>query len=355
MANVFGNKLKVSIFGESHGNGIGVVIDGLPSGQNLDMAAIQAEMQRRAPGKNALATPRKEADKVEILSGVFNGATTGAPLCGVIYNTNTRSGDYTPDLPRPGHADFTANAKFGGFQDYRGGGHFSGRITAPLTFAGAVAKQVLAGGGVIIGSHIKNIAGICDDSFGTQITEKQLLKLCGEEFPLLRPEKAEEMTEAILTARQGGDSVGGIIECAAVGLPAGIGSPFFESMESRISAMMFSIPAVKGIEFGLGFGFADIKGSVANDAFAKDENGKIITLTNNNGGINGGITNGMPLVFSVCVKPTPSIAKPQTTVNMKTGESETLCIHGRHDPCIVIRALPVVEAGLAICLLDSLL
>lgn len=354
MANVWGNRCKVSIFGESHGVGIGIVIDGLPAGQQLDMEAIRAEMARRAPGSSEFATPRREADEVEILSGVFEGKTTGAPLCGIIRNKNTRSGDYEKDLPRPGHADYTAYVKYGGFADYRGGGHFSGRITAPLTFAGAVAKQFLSAAGVVIGSHIAAIGTVKDQTFSAEIDPHALLQLGTSRFPLLDESKAEEMQQLIRAARGDKDSVGGIIECAVVGLPAGVGSPFFESLESRLSSMMFSVPAVKGIEFGDGFAISEMRGSEANDAFYMDGD-TVRTRTNHNGGINGGISNGMPVTFRLAVKPTPSISKKQETVDLSVNKDAELEIHGRHDPCIVVRAVPVVEAAAALVLLDSLL
>ncbi|MDO5602249.1 MAG: chorismate synthase [Oscillospiraceae bacterium] len=354
MANVWGNRCKVSIFGESHGPGLGVVIDGLPAGQTLDMEAVRAEMARRAPGTSAFATPRREADEVEILSGLFEGKTTGAPLCGIIRNHNTRSQDYEKDLPRPGHADYTAFVKYGGFADYRGGGHFSGRITAPLTFAGAVAKQFLSAAGVTVGAHIASIADVQDARFGTEIDPHMLLRLGASAFPVLDEEKAPLMQARIQQARQSADSVGGVIECAACGLPAGTGSPFFESLESRLSSMLFSVPAVKGIEFGDGFALTQLRGSEANDAFYIKEGG-VATKTNHNGGINGGISNGMPLVLRVAVKPTPSIAKEQDTVDLATMTQAKLTVHGRHDPCIVVRAVPVIEAAVAIVLLDALL
>jgi chorismate synthase len=267
---------------------------------------------------------------VEILSGIFEGRTTGAPLCGIIRNTNTRSKDYHPELPRPGHADLAAYIKYNGFADYRGGGHFSGRITGPLTFAGALCKQILEEKGIKISAKIIRLAGIEGDG--------------------LTP----EMEAAVLDAKEQLDSVGGVISCEITGLPAGLGSPFFGSAESRLSAMMFSVPAVKGIEFGAGFSIADMRGSKANDPIAI-EDGKFYTKSNNNGGINGGITNGMPLTFRVAIKPTPSIAQKQETVNLATMENETLEIHGRHDPCIVPRAVPVIEAAAAICILDMTL
>ena len=353
--NVWGEKFKISIFGESHGEGIGVVIDGIPSGTELDLSEIRREMERRAPGKNLLSTARQEADEVKILSGFYNGKTTGTPLAGVIFNTDARSRDYTPELIRPGHADYTGFSKYGESHDFRGGGHFSGRITAPLVFAGAIAKQVLKKQGIIIGAHLLRIGSISDTPFDMVNPDIEVIKeLADKEFPVISSEASVDMQKLILKKRSELDSVGGVLECAAIGLPCGIGSPFFDSVESRISSMMFSIPAVKGIEFGEGFGFADMSGFEANDSFYTD--GKIIkTRTNNNAGINGGITNGMPVVFRVVIKPTASIAKTQQTVNIKTMENTELSVHGRHDPCIAHRAVSVVEAGTAIAFLDMLL
>lgn len=352
--NTWGERIKISIFGESHGEGIGVVIDGIPAGTELDMEEIEREMQRRAPGRNAMSTARSEADQVRILSGFFQGRTTGTPLAGVIFNTNTRSRDYTPELLRPGHADYTGFVKYGSAHDWRGGGHFSGRITAPLVFAGAVAKQVLLKHGIVIGAHIKTLGTIEDTPFdAVHLTKEDLQKLRDRAFPAQSEESVAAMQAYILEKKQELDSVGGVIECGMVGLPAGLGDPFFGSAESRISSMMFSIPAVKGVAFGEGFHFAAMTGSEANDAFYA-EDGTVKTKTNHNAGINGGITNAMPIVFTVAVKPTPSIAKPQQTVNIKTMENTELSIHGRHDPCIVHRAVPVVEAGAAIAVLDML-
>ena len=352
--NTWGERIKISIFGESHGEGIGVVIDGIPAGTELDMEEIEREMQRRAPGRNAMSTARSEADQVRILSGFFQGRTTGTPLAGVIFNTNTRSRDYTPELLRPGHADYTGFVKYGSAHDWRGGGHFSGRITAPLVFAGAVAKQVLLKHGIVIGAHIKTLGTIEDTPFdAVHLTKEDLQKLRDRAFPAQSEESTAAMQAYILEKKQELDSVGGVIECGMVGLPAGLGDPFFGSAESRISSMMFSIPAVKGVAFGEGFHFAAMTGSEANDAFYA-EDGTVKTKTNHNAGINGGITNAMPIVFTVAVKPTPSIAKPQQTVNIKTMENTELSIHGRHDPCIVHRAVPVVEAGAAIAVLDML-
>lgn len=350
--SVFGENIKITIFGESHGGGIGAVIDGLPPGEELDEAEIAREMLRRAPGGSPLSTPRSEADKVEILSGIFNSKTTGAPLCGIIRNQNTRSSDYKPDKPRPGHADLTAYLKYTGFADYRGSGHFSGRITAPLVFAGAVCKQILMRRGIYIGAHIESIETVYDDRF-TEPSAEELEALTQSGFPLLSETVRKAMEDRILEAKANGDSVGGIVECAATGVPAGLGGPYFDSMESRIAAFMYAIPAVKGVEFGAGFDISRMTGSRANDPIRISDGG-IYTETNNNGGILGGISNGMPLIFRVAVKPTPSIAAEQHTVDLNTMENSSVSVSGRHDPCIVPRAVPVVEAGLAICLLDAL-
>lgn len=352
--NTWGSKIKVSIFGESHGGGIGAVIDGIPSGMTIDTEFIKSEMQRRAPGQNRLSTPRKEADEVEILSGVFDGKTTGTPICGIIRNTNTRSKDYNKNLLRPGHADFTGFMRYGKSHDFRGGGHFSGRITAGLVFAGAIAKQVLKMQGITIGSHIKSIHNISEKSFLDidDLSTELLNRLTAKAFPVIDEEIGNAMQEEILTASADKDSVGGIIECAVIGAKPGWGAPFFASAESLISSIMFSIPAVKGIEFGRGFDMASMYGSEANDPFVTD--GKnIFTETNNNGGINGGITNGMPVVFSVAVKPTPSIAKLQNTVDIEKMENTTIEINGRHDPCIVQRAAVVIECAAALAILES--
>ncbi|MCI5892548.1 MAG: chorismate synthase [Clostridiales bacterium] len=353
--NIWGTNIKLSIFGESHGNGIGIVIDGLPSGTKLDLDLIEREMERRAPGRNSVSTSRREKDSVEILSGFVGGVTTGTPLCGMIRNTNTISKHYERDLLRPGHADYTGFQKYGDSHDYRGGGHFSGRITAPLVFAGAVAKQILKTHGITVGSHIIKISDICDEKFDSvNIDAKLLEELSKKDFPVCSESKAELMKTAILNAKNNCNSVGGIVECAVVGMPVGKGSPFFGSIESRISSMMFSVPAVKGIEFGAGFGFADMDGKSANDEFYI-ENGVIKTYSNNNAGINGGISNGMPIVFDVVMKPTPSISQVQRTVDISKMENAEIEIHGRHDPCIVHRGAVVVENAAAVAILDVLL
>ncbi len=348
MSGVWGKNIRLSMFGESHGPAIGVIVDGLPPGFEVDWGAVRREMDRRAPGRDSVSTPRRERDEWELLSGMFQGKTTGAPLCAIIRNENTRSGDYAPELLRPGHADYTALVKYGGHADYCGGGHFSGRLTAPLVFAGAIARQILGGYGVEVGAHISRVYDISD----VEMPPEHIPEASKKPFPVYDDEAGERMRAAILKAKAEGDSVGGIIECAALGLPAGLGEPFFDSLESSIAAMMFSIPAVKGIEFGGGFGLSGMRGSRANDGMYF-EDGAVKLRTNHNGGINGGISNGSPLVFRVAVKPTPTIATPQETVNMNTKESVRASFGGRHDPCIVPRAVPVVEAGLALCLLDA--
>lgn len=353
--NVWGENLKLSIFGESHGRGIGIVVDGIPAGTELDLDEIRREMLRRAPGRDSLSTARHEPDTPEILSGYYNGKTTGTPLAAVIFNTDTRSRDYTPELIRPGHADLTGFAKYGKSHDFRGGGHFSGRITAPLVFAGAIAKQVLKRQNITVGAHITRIGNISDSGFNPIDIDLELLdRLAHKDFPVIDDNAAEKMKALITEKKSELDSVGGIIECAVCGVPCGIGNPFFGSVESRISSMMFSVPAVKGIEFGAGFKFADMCGSEANDAFYCDGD-TVKTKTNNNAGINGGITNGMPVIFRTVIKPTPSIAKTQQTVNLKTMENTELSIHGRHDPCIVHRAVSVIEAAAALVILDMMI
>jgi chorismate synthase len=348
--NVWGNKLKLSIFGESHGKAIGIVVDGLPPGERIDMAEVAREMSRRAPGRGDLSTARTEKDEVEILSGVNENRTTGFPVCGVIYNVDARSSGYDAKL-RPGHADWTAFLKYGGFADMRGGGHFSGRLTAPLVFAGSLAKQVLSRRGVEIYARIVSIGEISDPRAPSSPEEYRALSR--GDFPA-SPSAAEAMRQEIGSSREEEDSVGGIVEAVAFGLPGGLGEPFFGSMESSIASLLFSVPAVKGVEFGDGFRLAAMRGSSANDALRVDE-GKITARTNHNGGILGGITNGMPVTVRAAIKPTPSIARPQESVDAATMEETTLRIAGRHDPCIVPRAAPVVEACVTLCALDALL
>lgn len=357
MSGMWGNKLKVSIFGESHGVGIGITIDGLPSGVEIDLEEVMKEMARRAPGKSNLSTARKEADAPEILSGFFEGKTTGTPLCAVIRNADMRSKDYgkLKDLMRPGHGDYPGFVRYNGFNDYRGGGSFSGRITAPLVFAGAVCKQVLESKGINIGAHVKSIENIQDKSFyDVELSKELLAELKTKELPLLISEKEEEMRNTILKAKKEQDSVGGTIECTVLGINPGIGNPFFDSVESTLAHLMFSVPAVKGIEFGKGFDMSRLRGSDCNDEYYYDgENVK--TYTNNNGGITGGITNGMPILFKVGIKPTPSISKTQRTIDIVEKKESDLVIEGRHDPCIVQRAVPVIEAVTAIGILDLVL
>lgn len=357
MSGVWGDYLKLSIFGESHGKGIGIVVNGLAPGIELDLEFIRKELQRRAPGKSTLSTSRREEENFEILSGYFENKTTGAPLCFMIWNKDQHSTDYEElkDTPRPGHADYTAGCKYSGFNDYRGGGHFSGRLTASLVLAGAVAKQILAKKEIVVGSHILSIGEVGEEHFDPVTTSPEILQELREmDFPVLQKDKGAHMQERILGVKAEHDSIGGIVETAVVGLPVGIGSPFFDSVESKLAHLIFSIPAVKGIEFGAGFNISERRGSEANDQFVFRE-GLVKTLTNNNGGIQGGITNGMPLIFRTAFKPTPSIGKEQRTINVITQEEVTLKIKGRHDPCIVPRAVPVVEAVAALALLDLMM
>ena len=356
MSSTYGEKIKISVFGESHGGGIGVVIDGLPAGEAIDFDAVLAQMARRAPGRDKTATPRKESDTPRVLSGMLGNVLTGAPLCAVIENTNTRSQDYGDLLakPRPGHSDYTAYIKYHGANDIRGGGHFSGRITAPLVFAGAVCRQLLERRGIQIAAHIQSVGSIHDKPFDPVAVPSALIKrLSASSFALI-DESAEEAVRAeIEAARLAQDSVGGMIECAVTGLPAGVGEPMFDGLEGAIAKAVFGVPAVKGIEFGAGFALAAMRGSRANDAFCY-QNGHVVTETNHCGGILGGIANGMPLIFRCAVKPTPSISQPQKTVDLQTGENTVLTIHGRHDPCIVPRAVPVIEAVTALAIINEL-
>ena len=344
-----GQRLRLSIFGQSHSEAIGMTLDGLPAGIPVDLDALQGFLNRRAPGRNDWSTPRREEDRPEFLCGLKDGHTCGAPLTAIIHNNNTRPKDYSQlkITPRPGHADYTAEIKYRGYQDFSGGGHFSGRLTAPLCVAGGILKQVLQMRGVTVDARIKAIAGIADNSpFAASVAEK--------EFPVVDDMIGAQMREAIAKARAEGDSVGGVIECVVRGLPAGIGEPMFDGLENQIARAVFAVPAVKGIEFGAGFEAAALRGSENNDAFCVRD-GKIETVTNHAGGILGGISNGMPVVFRVAVKPTPSIAKEQQSVNLNSMERSALRIEGRHDPCIVPRAVPVIEAAAAIAITDLLL
>ncbi|MBR3836184.1 MAG: chorismate synthase [Clostridia bacterium] len=351
MSCSFGEKFKITIFGQSHSEAIGVVIDGVPAGITLDNERIADFMARRAPGKTAYSTKRNESDTPEIISGIVDGVTCGTPICAIIKNSDQHSKDYSKLrlLPRPSHSDFPAFLKHNGFNDIRGGGNFSGRMTAPMCFAGAVAMQILEENGIKIGAHIEKIAGVCDSRFNPVYPELSLLD--GKDFPLIDDGAKGKMLQAIEAARLDCDSVGGVIECAVTGLPVGAGEPMFDGVENVMARAMFAIPAIKGIEFGNGFDCADLKGSENNDEFVVTD-GKITTKTNNHGGILGGLTSGMPVIFRVAVKPTPSISKPQMTVNLETKTAEELVIGGRHDPCIVPRAVPCVEAATAIAILN---
>ena len=357
MSSCWGNKVKISIFGESHGKGIGVVVDNLPSGEKIDWEQVLMYMGRRAPGKDKTATPRLEKDFPNILSGMLDYTTTGTPLCAVIENTNTRSGDYGNLLtsPRPGHGDYPGFIRYNGFNDIRGGGHFSGRLTAPIVFAGSICRQILEKRGVKIASHIYSIGNVKDEAFNPVCVDNELIeKLNHLAFPVIDSTVEDKMREYVEQARLNQDSTGGIIECVATGMPAGVGSPMFGGVENLISSIIFGIPAIKGIEFGAGFDITKMYGSQANDQYAYDDMGNVITLTNNNGGITGGITNGMPILFRTAIKPTPSISQPQNTVDLVKKENTQLVIHGRHDPCIVPRATVVVESALAIALMNLL-
>ena len=352
MRNSFGNNISVTLFGESHGQMIGATLDGIPAGIKLDREHITKKLAQRKPyGK--ISTSRHEDDEPMIISGVFDGFTTGTPITVLIENKNTNSKDYSllKDCPRPSHADYTAFIKYGEHRDYRGGGHFSGRLTAPLVSVGAILESILADKDIYIGTHIKNLAGIQDRDFSN--FSEDISSLSQALFPVLSDESSTLMVSRIEEAASCGDSVGGILETAVIGLPAGVGEPWFDTLEGQLAHILFSVPAVKGVEFGLGFGFAEVTGSAANDEF-RIENEKIFTTTNNNGVINGGISNGMPLVFKTAIKPTPSIFKEQNTVNLKTMENTTVNIHGRHDPAIIHRARPVIDAVTAIAVTDML-
>lgn len=339
------------IFGESHGPAIGVVLEDVPSGIVFDEEFIAAELLRRATGKNALSTSRREKDQVEVLSGVFEGKTTGTPLCMMIRNGDQHSGDYEAlrHLARPSHGDFPGHVRYQGFNDHRGGGHFSGRLTAPLVAAGAVAKLILGQKGVSVGAHIASIGGIADTAMDMVHPDMEALRKCGEkDFPTLSDAAGREMQTLILQCRSQQDSIGGAIECAVTGLPAGLGAPDFDkNAETEFARQLFAVPAVKGLEFGSGFALSGMRGSDANDPYCMEQ-GEIRTRSNHNGGILGGITTGMPVVFRVAIKPTPSIGMTQKTVDMLTGQETDLQITGRHDPCIVHRAVPVVEAAAAL-------
>lgn len=357
MSSLFNGGIKVSLFGESHGKGIGVILDNLPAGEVLDLDKIAAFMARRAPKKDGMSTTRSEKDIPEILSGLYNGKTTGTPLCAVIMNSDQHSSDYgnISHIARPAHADYTGYLRYNGANDPRGGGHFSGRITAPLVFAGAVCSQILERRGITTGAHIASVKDIKDECFHpVNVTAEQLEAVKARSFPVISDEAEEKMRELINSARESLDSVGGVVECAAVGFPAGIGSPMMDGLENIISRLVFAIPAVKGIEFGNGFGCTELFGSENNDAF-EIKDGAVTTATNNHGGILGGISSGLPIIFRAAFKPTPSIARPQKSVDFKTLTNEELIIKGRHDPCVVHRAVPCVESALNIALLSALI
>lgn len=357
MSSSWGERIRISIFGGSHTQAIGVNIDGLPAGEEISMEGLLAQMARRAPGQDLTATTRKEADAPEILCGLLNGVTTGAPLCAVIQNTSQRSQDYENLRlrPRPGHADYTAYVRYKGFHDVRGGGHFSGRLTAPLVLAGSIARQILARRGVTAGSHVQMIAGAADTPFDpVQVPGELLERLSREYFPVIDPAAREAMREKIEEARMARDSVGGVVECAVRGLPAGAGNPMFGGAENLFSSLLFGIPAVKGVEFGAGFSASGLRGSENNDPFYYDGYGRVRTSRNNAGGILGGITTGMPLIFRAAFKPTPSIGQEQDTINLQAHENEKVTVTGRHDPCIVPRAAPVVEAVACLASLELL-
>lgn len=354
----FGKNYCISIFGESHGNALGINIDGIPAGTELNLDFISEEMKRRAPGKSELTTSRTEKDEFEILSGFVNGRTTGTPLAMIIRNTNQKSKDYgeIAKKPRPGHADWAGLNRYNGFNDIRGGGHFSGRITASLVFAGAVAKQILKEKEILIAAHVKSIKDIQDRDFEEKdITQENIDRLRNMTLPVLNENIIPDMEKTILKAKEEKNSVGGMVEIMITGIKAGIGDPFFESMESELSRIMFSIPAIKGIEFGAGFDIAKMTGYEANDEMYYNEKGDVKAYTNNNGGITGGITNGMPVNFKVAVKPPASIGKKQRTVNTETKKNDFLEITGRHDPCIVPRIVVVLEAAAAIVVMDRIM
>ena len=350
-----GDNIKVTIFGQSHSDSVGVILDGVPPGVTIDYDKLNAFMLRRAPGRNEYQTSRKEPDTPIFLSGISEGITCGAPICAIIKNTNTRSADYEKlaDIPRPGHADFTAYMKYQGFNDIRGGGQFSGRMTAPLCIAGGILIQILESMGINIGAHIYQIKDIKDTPFDPVNVNNDILnKVKEKDFAVISDNAGDKMKEEILNAKSQGDSVGGIIECAITGLPAGLGGPLFEGLEGKIAQTVFAIPAVKGIEFGMGFESANVFGSVHNDPYYMDSQGKVKTTTNNNGGILGGITSGMPIVFKTVIKPTPSISKEQDSISISECVNKKLVIEGRHDPCIIPRAIPVIEAAAAIVIAD---
>ena len=358
MSSTFGERFRLTIFGQSQSPAIGVTMEGIPAGCAMDMDKLQTFLDRRAPGKSPTATARKEPDRPEFVSGLVNNVTCGVPITAIIRNTNTRSGDYDNlrDCPRPGHADYTAHIRYDGYQDVAGGGHFSGRLTAPLCIAGGICLQILEQMGITIGAHIQSIEGVSDVKFDpVAVSADELRALHTKAFPVLRDSVAQDMNAAILEAKAQGDSVGGVIECAAVGLPAGWGDPMFGGMENRIAQIVFGIPAIRGLEFGTGFEAAGLRGSVHNDPYYYHVTGEVRTKTNHHGGVLGGITSGMSMIFRAAVKPTPSIAAEQDSISLSREENAKLVVHGRHDPCIVPRAVPVMEAAAAVAIYDAYL
>lgn len=356
MSSMFGHKIRLSIFGQSHGEKIGMVLDGLPAGEKVDLDALKAFMARRAPGQR-LTTQRRETDEPHLVSGVTDGVTCGAPLCALIDNEDTRPGDYEAlrFVPRPGHADYPAFVKYGGMNDVRGGGHFSARLTAPLCAAGGILMQLYARRGIRIGAHLIAVHDVWDASFDPlNVTEDELYKAQKNDFPTLDAQAGEKMRLEIEKARAEGDSVGGVVECAVLGLRAGLGEPMFGGLENEIAAAVFAVPAVKGIEFGEGFRAAALRGTQNNDAYAVS-GGAPSLLSNHAGGVLGGLSSGAPLVFRAAFKPTPSVSRPQQSVNLRTNTDETLVIRGRHDPCVAVRAVPCVEAAAAVALADFIL
>ncbi len=358
MSSVIGRRVRLSVFGESHGEMIGCTLHDLPAGEEIDLDAVSLQMARRAPGNDPAATSRRESDACRVVSGLYRGKTTGAPLTAVLLNENMRPSDYEAHefVPRPSHADYTGFVRYGGANDPRGGGHFSGRLTAPLVFAGAVCRQILRRRGIAVGAHILSVGRVSDRVFDPLNISAELLDdLASQSFALLDREKEAAMRAEVESARAEGDSVGGIVQCAAVGLPAGIGSPMFDGLENAIAGVIFGIPAVKGLSFGDGFALAGMRGSEANDCQHYDERGRLGLLSNRNGGILGGISDGAPLLLQAAFKPTPSIGRMQSSVDLSAGRNTVTVIKGRHDPCIVPRAVPAVEAAVAFALLDALL
>lgn len=356
MSSSYGQHIRISLFGQSHGESIGMTLDGLPAGEAIDLAALYAFLDRRAPGKSDLTTQRRESDRPRVLSGLFQGRTCGAPLCAILENEDTRSGDYSQfaDLPRPGHADWPAHVKHGGYNDYRGGGHFSARITAPLCIGGGILMQLLERRGIRIRARLAAVGPIEDSPWEPEDLNWPAPQENEWNLPMATPEKAAQVAAYIQEISRKGDSVGGLVECCVEGLPVGMGEPFFDSLESCISHVVFSIPAVKGIEFGVGMESRRLLGSQNNDAY-QIQDGQVCTVSNHHGGILGGLSSGMPLIFRAAFKPTPSIALPQQSVSLSSMEQRKLEIKGRHDPCVALRAVPCVEAAAAIALADFVL